>query len=109
MIDQPFRTITNRILLENIYTFLVRKKNTDNTYVNNANKIILHLLKNIKQLMNDNKYIKENGYEIFETEWKNYRQPITQTSEELISRPFLLFPFNMDDTIEGILYLFRLS
>jgi hypothetical protein len=51
--------------------------------------------------MNENKFIKENGYEIFETEWKNYLIPISQSIDDLISRPFLLFPFNMDDTIEG--------
>jgi hypothetical protein len=50
--------------------------------------------------MSDNKYIKENGYEIFETVWKNYHIPVS--IDDLISRPFLLFPFNMDDTIEGI-------
>ena len=36
-----------------------------------------------------------------ETEWKNYRIPVSQAIDDLISRPFLLFPFNMDDTIEG--------
>ncbi len=101
MIDQPFRTITNRILIENINTLIVRKKNTDNCFINPINKIILNLMKNIKQLLNDNKFIKENGYEIFEKEWRNYKQSISLTVEDLISRPFLLFPFNMDDTIDG--------
>ena len=63
---------------------------------------VLNLL---KQLITDNRYIKENGYEIFETEWKNYKQPINRIVEDLVSRPFLLFPYNIDDnSIQGIIY-----
>lgn len=107
MIDQPFRTITNRILLENLFKLIVRKNNTDHTYINTINKVLHHLLKNIKLLMCDNKFIKENAYEIFENEWKNYTQQISQTIESLVSKPFLLFPFNMDDSIEGKNYIYH--
>ena len=48
-----------------------------------------------------NKQIKENGYEFFESEWLNYKKDFNLTINSLISQPFLLVPFNLEDTISG--------
>ena len=48
-----------------------------------------------------NKYIKENGYELFEMEWSNYKKDFNSTINSIISHPFLLIPFNLEDTISG--------
>ena len=57
-----------------------------------------------------NKFIRENGYELFELEWINYRKDFESTINLVIADPFLLVPFNLEDTISGnILFYWRLS
>jgi hypothetical protein len=52
----------------------------------------------------NNKYIRDNGFELFENEWKNYKQNLDSVIDEMISKTFLLIPFNLEDMIEGILF-----
>ena len=105
MIEQPFRTITNRLLLNNLSILLIKKNNLNiiqHYHLDKINKIYSFYLNNIKQILNNNKFIRENGYELIETEWKNYNSTIDSILEELLNAPYLLFPFNLDDTIQGI-------
>lgn len=45
------------------------------------------------------KVIRDLGYELFEQEWNNYKQDITSTVQKIISTPYLLVPFNLEDTV----------
>jgi hypothetical protein len=104
MVEPPFRTITNRLILENLSTLIIKKSGVnfiDRNHQDIINKIYYSYLSNIKLIIINNKFIRETGFELFESEWKNYRQPLTVLVEELISKPFLLIPFNLEDIIEG--------
>jgi hypothetical protein len=104
MVEPPFRTITNRIILENLSTLIIKKSNInfiDRNHQDIINKIYYSYLSNIKLIIINNKFIRETGFELFEIEWKNYKQHLASTVEELISKPFLLIPFNLEDIIEG--------
>ena len=57
-------------------------------------------MSNIKLLILNNKYIKEAGYELFEIEWNFFKKDIESVINGLISYPFLLIPFNLEDLIE---------
>jgi hypothetical protein len=105
MVEPPFRTITNRLILENISALLVKDEGfsfVERTQLDIINKIYYSYLSNIKLIILNNKYIRETGFELFENEWKDYKLEILQTAEDLISKPFLLIPFNLEDIIEGI-------
>ena len=49
----------------------------------------------------NNKYVREKGFELFEKEWENYISDIYIIIKSLISKPFLILPFNIEDVIEG--------
>lgn len=66
-----------------------------------VNKIYYTYLSNIKLTILNNKFIRETGYEMFESEWKNYRKDLLITVNDVISKPFLIIPFNLEDVIEG--------
>jgi len=56
----------------------------------------------IKQSLNTNKNVKEAGYEIFTEEWKSYtKKNLKSIIDEMLSRPYLLIPFNLEDVVEG--------
>jgi hypothetical protein len=104
MVEPPFRTITNRIILENINSLLIKENSmsfVDRNHLDIINKIYYTYLSNIKLIIINNKYIRETGFELFENEWKNYKLDISATAEDLISKPFLIIPFNLEDMIEG--------
>jgi hypothetical protein len=65
--------------------------------------IFLNILKRIKYLINNNKLIRETGFELFQNEWRNFKSDFSIVIESLISKPYLLIPFNLEDIIEGIL------
>lgn len=46
------------------------------------------------------KLIREIGYEQFEQEWESFRSSIGEITKKLIDSPFVLVPFNLEDTIE---------
>jgi hypothetical protein len=73
----------------------------DKNHLDIINKIYYTFLSNIKLIIINNKYIRETGFEHFENEWKNYKVDISVVIEDLVSKPFLLIPFNLEDTIEG--------
>jgi len=79
---------------------LVGKK-LESTHLDLLNKIYYSFLSNIKLLILNNKYIKEAGYELYETEWNNFRKDIGSVINEMTFRPFLLIPFNLEDIVEG--------
>lgn len=64
-------------------------------------EIFLNLLKRIKFYIINNKIIRETGFELFENEWKNYKTDFSNIIEALISKPYLIIPFNLEDIIEG--------
>lgn len=104
MVEPPFRTVTNRIILQNIHSLIIKDNGfsfTERHHLDIINKIYYTYLSNIKLIILNNKYIRETGFELFENEWKNYKIDITSIIEELISKPFLLIPFNLEDMIEG--------
>jgi hypothetical protein len=66
-------------------------------------EIFLNLLKRIKFHIINNKLIRETGFELFENEWRNFKSDFSIVVESLISKPYLIIPFNLEDIIEGIL------
>ena len=55
----------------------------------------------IKFFIQNNRLIRDIGYEIFENEWNNYQKDFSIDIENLISHPFLLIPYNLEDIVEG--------
>jgi|LauGreDrversion4_2_1035121.scaffolds.fasta_scaffold2080551_1 hypothetical protein len=44
----------------------------------------------------------ETGYETFVEEWKNYtKKNLKMIIDDMLSRPYLLIPFNLEDVVEG--------
>lgn len=108
MIEPSLRTITNRMILENIKSLILKFNKIsfiERSQLDIINKIYYTYLSNIKLIILNNKYIRETGFEIFEEEWKNYTSNLNETVDYLISRPYLLIPFNLEDSIEGKNYL----
>jgi len=104
MVEPSFRTITNRLVLENIKSLVIKSTRIsylERSHLDIINKIYYTYLSNIKLIILNNKYIRETGFEVFEQEWKTYASDLKETVDELISKPFLLIPFNLEDTIEG--------
>jgi hypothetical protein len=104
MVEPSFRTITNRLVLENIKSLVIKTTRIsylERSHLDIINKIYYTYLSNIKLIILNNKYIRETGFEVFEQEWKHYATDLKETVDELISKPFLLIPFNLEDTIEG--------
>jgi hypothetical protein len=90
----------------NINTLTINNNNNTLTYIdekqkNILNDIYLNLIKRIKFFIQNNRLIRDIGYEIFEKEWNNYQRDFSLTIENLISKPFLLMPYNLEDIIEG--------
>ena len=110
-----FRTITNRFLYLNLKNLLIRNEDFDKKYkiekINTIDfhhqqfldEIFLNLLKRIKLHIINNKLIRETGFELFENEWRNLKSDFSIIVESLISKPYLIIPFNLEDIIEGIL------
>ena len=102
------------MILEIISSLLIKEQGfsfIERNQLDIINKIYYSYLSNIKLIILNNKYIRETGFELFELEWRNYKYEITLTVEDLISKPFLLIPFNLEDIIEGIYFkmtIFRL-
>lgn len=104
MVEPSFRTITNRIIVENLLSLVVKKNDIsliERNHLDIINKIYYTYLSNIKLMILNNKYIRVTGFELFEREWKNYKQDLSEAIDLLISRPFLLIPFNLEDIIDG--------
>jgi hypothetical protein len=104
MVEPSFRTITNRIILENISSLIIKDEGlsfVERSQLDIINKIYYSYLSNIKLIILNNKYIRETGFELFENEWKVYKGDIFEVVEDLVSRPFLLIPFNLEDVVEG--------
>ena len=99
LVAPSFRTITNRVILANFENFV--GNTLENTHLDMLNKIFYSFLSNIKLLILSNKYIKEAGYEIFENEWIQFKKDFDGIVNNMISRPFLLIPFNLEDVVEG--------
>jgi hypothetical protein len=112
MVEPSFRTITNRLILEIITSFLIKDNGfsfVERSQMDIINKIYYSYLSNIKLIILNNKYIRETGFELFENEWRTYRGEISLVVEELISRPYVLIPFNLEDEIEGMIKLLLLT
>ena len=104
MVEPAFRTITNRIIIENLDSLILKKSKlnfVERNHLDIINKIYYSYLSNIKLMILNNKHIRSTGFELFENEWKNYNKDLTDEIEALISKPFLLIPFNLEDIIEG--------
>jgi hypothetical protein len=81
----------------------------ENTHLDLLNKIYYSFLSNIKLLILNNKYIKEAGYELFEIEWNNFKKEIQSISNDLISHPYLIIPFNLEDVVEDYPNLLKIQ
>jgi len=104
MVEPSFRMITNKIILENIQSLIIKQNKLsfiERSQLDIINKIYYTYLSNIKLIILNNKYIRETGFELFEEEWKRYSADIKETVNELISKPYLLIPFNLEDSIDG--------
>lgn len=100
LVEPSFRTITIRLIITNFENLIGTK--LESTHLDLLNKIYYSFLSNIKLLILNNKYIKEAGYELYESEWNNFRKDIATVINEITSRPYLLIPFNLEDIVEGI-------
>lgn len=113
MVEPAFRTITNRLILANIKSLILSSDESSNMIDRNhldiINRIYYTFLSNIKLIIINNKYIRETGYEHFETEWKNYKQDISSIVEDLISQSFLIIPFNLEDLVEDYPRILKLQ
>jgi hypothetical protein len=47
------------------------------------------------------KVIRDLGYELYEQEWNNYKQEIINIVKKIISTPYLLIPYNLEDTVQN--------
>jgi hypothetical protein len=103
MIEPSFRTVTNCLILENVKNLIYKEDilNTiDKNHLDIINKTCYSFLSNIKLLIINNKYFHDTAFEHFEHEWNNYKNGIDTITDQLISKPFILIPFNLDDSIE---------
>ena len=108
LIEPAFRTITSRIILENIKSLIIKSEGmsfVERSHLEIINKIYYSYLSNIKLNFLNNKYIKGIGYESFESEWKVFTSNFVKIIEDLVSKPFLLIPFNLEDQIESKYYI----
>jgi hypothetical protein len=98
-IESHFRCITIRLILHSVESYFAGGYNIETYKI--LNQVLLQYYNSIKQALTHSKSIKENGYEIFLDEWKNYQhKTLGLTLKSLISRPFLLIPFNLEDVVE---------
>jgi hypothetical protein len=115
-IEPPFRTITNRFIYTNFKNLLIRE-NQQSEIMEKVNDIDIdhkiqfdalyfNIIKKIKFLISNNRVIRETGFELFENEWKNFKSDFMMILDNLISRPYLLIPFNLEDIIEGTIFVY---
>lgn len=100
-VEPSFRIVTLRLILENLEN-IVLHGSIDKNHLTMFNKIYFTYLSGIKLNIMTNKQIREYGYEYLEIEWLNYKKDFNSIINSLISQPFLLIPFNLEDTISGI-------
>jgi len=111
-VEPTFRTITNRFIYINLKTLIINDIEFKKTALEKTNQIdinhkiqldtiFLNILKRIKYFISNNKLIRETGFELFENEWRNFKSCFNTIIESLISKPYLLIPFNLEDIIEG--------
>lgn len=55
------------------------------------------------------KIIRDTGYEIFDDEWYCYTSDLTVTLKKLIEMPFLLVPFNLEDSLGNFPNLLKMQ
>ena len=80
---------------------LARNKLDENS-INLISSINGKIINSIKQSLSLSKNIKDSAYVIFEQELKNYTKNNTgNLINSIISRPYLLIPFNLEDTVQG--------
>lgn len=86
----------------NIETLILRKPNLlDSNSIDILNKIYYTYIQNIRMIILNNKIIRDTGFELFENEWKNYSLDVNSVLNQMISKPYLILPFNLDDIVEG--------
>jgi len=86
--------------INNIFNF-EKVNHIDQRHRQHLDALFLSLLKKIKLFINKNKLIRETGFELFENEWRNFKSDFSIIIEGLISKPYLIIPFNLEDIIEG--------
>ena len=102
-IEPAFRIITNKLILVNLSTLILKSNNfsyIQRKHVNSINDLYYYILSTMKEYIKNKKVIRDVAYEIFETEWINYKKDFTPQVKKIIETPFLLLPFNLEDTIE---------
>lgn len=86
----------------NIETLVLRKPNILNqNSINVLNKIYFSYIKNIKWIISNNKFVRDSGYELFETEWKYYSDDVNNILNQMISKPYLLMRFKKENNLDG--------
>jgi hypothetical protein len=72
------------------------------SFVKTITKVFENYFSSIKQSLVSNKTLKDTGYEVFVEELKHYtKKNLNMIINEIISRPYLLIPFNLEDVVEG--------
>jgi len=105
--DAHFRTITIRLIIENLNSlingFYKKDFNTNgnnNTLLELLNKVYYSFLSKIKLMMLNNAFIKEIAFELLTLEWKEYIKDFEVAINEIVASPYLLIPINLVDEIE---------
>ena len=96
----------------NIIEALSGTNNLDITNYQTLLKILRNLSISLKKDLLERNVIKENGYLIFEQEFKLYKyqkNELGQAINSIITGPYLLIPFNYEDFSEGKLFLFKID
>ena len=102
MVEPSFRTITNRIILENISSLIIKEEGlsfVERGQLDIINKIYYSYLSNIKLIILNNKYIRETGFELFENELIILEERNQEINIELsVDTVLFLFNFSNSDT-----------
>lgn len=89
--------------LENL--IVIKPSILESNHIDFINKIYYTYISNIKMIILKNKYVRETGFELFEKEWSNYSNDINSILKQLISKPYLIIPFNLEDIVEGKIFI----
>ena len=55
------------------------------------------------------KIIRDVGYELFDEEWNNYISDLNRVLKSIIDTPYLLVPFNLEDSLGNFPIILRIQ
>lgn len=94
--------LTNKLLLMTLNKILIKTTSfsyIEKNHIEKINKLYYLSLSNIKVMLQNNKMIRDKGYELFENQWNLYisSSDICNMTTKLVSTHHLLLPFNIEE------------